>query len=132
MFDTHIAKSEQARIIGQIQGMYSNASSLVKPTMNQVEFEKAVREERIDFYFDNVVKGYASEAMSKIEKEEDDVKKSEILTESFNQLSCLSPVDVVFDKMIKSIYVDLIDVESKTYKDNSINRKFSRVGKPVQ
>lgn len=125
-------KHEQARIIGQIQGIYSNASSLLTPTINQVEFEKAIKEDNTSFYFDDVIKGYADKALNDISKEPDDKKKEEILKSSSNQLSSLEPVQVVFDKMTKSIFVDVIDLTTNCYKDNAINRKFDRVGKTAK
>jgi hypothetical protein len=132
MLNTTIAKGEQARIIGQIQGIYSNADSLLKPTMNQVEFEKAIQEDKILFYFSDVVKSFSADALSKIEKEEDVVKKQEILKSSSDQLASLQSVEVVFDKMVKSIYVDVICLDTNTFKDNAINRKLDRVGQLVK
>ena len=132
MLDTNIAKGEQARIIGQIQSVYKNTDSLLKPTINQVEFEKAIQEDKTAFFFDNVVKGFASEAIAKAEKEQDEDKKQEIIKSSAAQLASLQPIQVVFDKMVKSIYVDVICLETNTFKDNAINRKLDRVGKPVK
>ena len=132
MLNTQIAKTEQARIIGQIQGIYNNADSLLEPTINQVEFEKAIKEEKISFYFDDVIKGFAADAISKAEVEEDEAKKDELLKSSASQLASLQPVQVVFDNVIKSIYVDVIDVQTGFYKDNAINRKFNRVGRSVK
>ena len=126
--NTKAPKYEQARIIGQIQSIYSNASSLLKPTINQVDFEKAIKEDETRFYFDDIIKGYTSKTLEEINKETDEVKKSEILFQSMEQLSSLQPIDVVFDKVTKSIYVDVIDRESNSYKDNAINRKLNRVG----
>ncbi len=122
-------KHEQARIIGQIQSCYSNVSTLVRPTINQIEFEKAVKEDKTPFYFEEVIKAYAGETLSTIEKEQDEIKKSEILIDSNKQLSSLEKINVVFDNVSKGIYVDVIDTETNTYKDNSINRKLERVGK---
>ncbi len=124
---TH-SKSEQARIIGQIQGCYNNVSTLIRPTINQIEFEKAVREDKISFFFDDVIKAYATDTLKKVEEETDSVKKSETLTSAKNQLSSLEKIDVVFDNMLKSFHVDVIDTETNTYKDNAINRRFDRVG----
>lgn len=132
MLDTNIAKGEQARIIGQIQGCYKNTDSLLKPTINQVEFEKAIQEDKIPFFFDNVIKSYAADAISKAEKEADETEKQEIIKSSANELASLQPIQVVFDKMVKSIYVDVICLETNTFKDNAINRKLDRVGKPVK
>lgn len=126
------SKIEQARIIGQIQGCYNNTATLIRPTINQIEFEKAVTEDKIPFYFDDVIKAYAGETLTKIEKETDEVKKGEILFESNKELSTLEKINVVFDNLTKSIYVDAIDPVSKTYKDNALNRKLDRVGKTVQ
>lgn len=132
MLNTTIAKGEQARIIGQIQSVYSNAGSLLKPTINQVEFEKAIKEDNTAFFFEDVVKGFATKALSDIEKEEDEVKKQAILKASADQLASLRPVNVVFDKMVKSIYVDSICTETNTFKDNAINRKLDCVGKAAK
>ena len=122
------SKTNQARIIGQIQGCYKNTKTLLTPTINQIEFEKAVREDSTPFFFDEVIKGYATETLKKVERETDEIKKSEILTDSKTELSSLERVDVVFDNMTKSMYVDVIDTTTNTYKDNAINRKFDRVG----
>lgn len=132
MLNTTIAKSEQARIIGQIQSVYSNASSLLKPTINQVEFEKAIKEDNTPFFFEDVIKGFTTKALSEIESEKDEVKKQELIKASVDEVASLRPVEVVFDKMVKSIYVDVICLETNTFKDNAINRKLDRVGKPVQ
>lgn len=123
------AKNEQARIIGQIQGCYNNVSSLIRPTINQIEFEKAIKEDKITFFFDDVIKAYAADSLKKVEDESDSIKKGEILFEAKNQLSPLEKIDVVFDNMVKSMHVDVIDITTNTYKDNAINRKFERVGK---
>ena len=125
------SKTNQARIIGQIQGCYKNTKTLLTPTINQIEFEKAVREDSTSFFFDEVIKGYATETLKKVEKETDEIKKSEILTDSKTELNSLERVDVVFDNMTKSMYVDVIDTTTNTYKDNAINRKFDRVGEVV-
>ena len=122
------SKHEQARIIGQIQGCYNNTQTLLKPTINQIEFEKAIKEDKTLFFFDEVIKSYASETLRKAVAEEDSIKKSEILLESKRELSPLEKIDVVFDNMVKSIYVDVIDAATNTYKDNALNRKFERVG----
>ena len=127
---TH-SKSEQARIIGQIQGCYKNTSSLIRPTINQIEFEKAVREDKISFYFDDVIKAYATDSLKKAEGEADSLKKGEILTAAKTQLNSLEKIDVVFDNMVKSMYVDVIDTTNNTYLDNALNRKFDRVGEVV-
>lgn len=132
MLNTTIAKGEQARIIGQIQSVYSNASSLLKPTINQVEFEKAIQEDKTPFYFDHVIKGYATDALSRIEKEEDPSKKEEIAKSAADQFASLQPVEVVFNKVVKSIYVDVICLDTNTFKDNAINRKLDRVGQSVK
>jgi hypothetical protein len=132
MLNTLIAKTEQARIIGQIQSVYTNAPDLLKSTMNQLEFEKAIQEDKTPIFFNDVVKGYASDALNRINKETDEVKRGEILKSSFNQLACLSPITVVFDRMTKSVYVDAIDLESGLYKDIAINRKLDRVGKSAK
>jgi hypothetical protein len=125
-------KSETARIIGQIQGCYKNVDTLIKPTINQIEFEKAIKEDKIAFYFDEVIKAYATSTLEAIEAETDEVKKSEIAIESKNNFSTLENVNVVFDNIVKSIYVDVIDINTNTYKDNAINRKFERVGNTVK
>lgn len=121
-------KHEQARIIGQIQGCYNNTEILLKPTINQIEFEKAIKQDKIGFYFDDIIKSYASDILKQVEEETDSVKKSEILSDSKDALICLEKIDVVFDNMVKGIYVDVIDSTTNTYKDNAINRKFERVG----
>lgn len=126
------SKTEQARIIGQIQGCYNNASSLIRPTINQIEFEKAIKEDNTLFFFDDVIKAYAGVTLEKIEKETDEVKKSEILVESKGELSSLEKINVVFDNITKGLYVDVIDTETNTYKDNALNRKFDRVGLSVK
>lgn len=127
---TH-SKQETARIIGQIQGCYNNRTSLIRPTVNQIEFEKAIQEDKTAFYFEDVIKSYSSEILSKVESEKDEVKKSEILTKSNEQLSSLEKINVVFDNMVKSIYVDVIDINTNTYKDSAINRKLDRVASVV-
>ena len=99
--------------------------------INQIEFDRAIQEDKTKFYFNDVVKSYATETLSKIEKESDEIKKSELLLESKTELSSLGIVDVVFDNVVKSFYVDVIDTETNTYKDNAINRKFDRVGRAV-
>ncbi len=126
------SKIEQARIIGQIQGCYSNASTLLKPTVNQIDFEKAVKEDKTPFFFEDVIKGYASKALTEIQEEKDEVKKAEILSEAKKQLAPLSKVVVVFDNMSKSLFIEAIDVETNTYKDISINRLLDRVGQVVK
>lgn len=121
-------KNEQARIIGQIQGCYNNVSSLIRPTINQIEFEKAVKEDKISFFFDDVIKAYATDTLKKVEEEADQIKKGEILIEAKNQLTSLEKINVVFDNVVKSMHVDVIDTETNTYKDNELNRIFDRVG----
>lgn len=125
-------KQNQARIIGQIQGCYNNVSSLVRPTINQIEFEKAIKEDKTSFFFEDVIKSYAGTVLESIESEKDEVKKSEILTVSQKELSSLERISVVFDNVIKGFFVDVIDIETNLYKDNAINRKFDRVGKVVK
>ena len=53
---TH-SKNEQARIIGQIQGCYNNVSTLIRPAINQVEFEKAIQEDKIAFFLSMITLG---------------------------------------------------------------------------
>lgn len=132
MFNPAVAKTEQARIIGQIQSIYKDSKSLLTPTINQVEFEKAITEDGTKFFFDDVIKGFVDKALQDAEKETDEVKKSELLLSSASQVASLEKVNVVFDNMQKSIYVDVIDLNHKTYKDNAINRKLERVGQPVK
>lgn len=122
------AKKETARIIGQIQGSYNNSRTLVSPTINQLDFEKAVTEDKTRFFFDDVIKAFAEDNLKKAESEKDEIKKSEILSESTKEFSCLEKINVVFDNVTKSFFVDVIDTETRTYKDNAINRKFERVG----
>lgn len=132
MLNTTAPKHEQARIIGQIQGIYSNASSLLKPKMNHTDFEKAVKEDNISFYFKDIVKKFAADTISKSESETDDIKKSELINNSVKQLSSLETLDIVFDKITKSVFVDVIDIETNSYKDNAVNRLLGRVGNSIQ
>lgn len=125
------SKIETARIIGQIQGCYNNVGVLLKPTINQVEFEKAIQEEKIPFFFDHVIKGYAGDALKRVEAETDEIKKGEIAAEASKEFLPLEEITVVFDNVQKSIFVDVIDITTGTYKDNAINRKFDRVGRAV-
>lgn len=124
---SHSPKEEQARIIGQLAGIYKNSNALLTPMINQVDFEKAINEDNIDFYLDNIVKGFAAETIKKMDNS-DDIQKSELEAESKKDLGRLQYVTVVFDNMHKGVYVDVIDTETNTYKDNAINRKFNRVG----
>lgn len=128
----HQAQLETAKRIGQIQGCYKNVETLLVPTVNQVDFEKALAEDNTKFYLDKFVKSYAAESLKEIESEQDAIKKGELAVFSANQLNSLERVDVVFDGITKSIFVDAIDPETKTYKDNGINRLFNRVGNPVK
>lgn len=123
------AKLEQARIIGQIQKCYTNSDALLTPTVNQIEFEKAIQKDNTSFFFEEVIKGYAGEQIAAIEKEQDETAKQEILKKSNEDLSSLQKIHVVFDNVVKGIYVDVIDTITKSYKDNEINRLLDRVGK---
>jgi hypothetical protein len=121
------AKVEQARIAGNILSLYSNAKAIVTPTINQVDFEKSVREDKISFFFDEIVKRFATDKQIQLDKEKDPIKKAELGKKIETELGGLVKVDVVFDSMKKSMWVDIFDTESKTYKDNSLTRQLNLV-----
>jgi hypothetical protein len=126
------AKKDQARIIGQIQKSYNNAGSLLNPTINQIEFEKAIKKDNTPFFFEDVIKSFASTQLKAIDLEKDETLKTEMIQKSSTEIASLEKIDIVFDNMIKGIYVDVIDLETKTYKDNEINRLLDRVGNPTK
>lgn len=123
-------KTEQARISGNILRSYNGTEKLT-PVINQVEFEKSVKEDNITFYLDDVIKSWSGDMIKKLEEEKDEVKKSELNDQITNQISSLKKIDVVFDKVMKSVWVDVIDTESKTIKDNSLTRKLNLAGVAV-
>lgn len=124
-------KFDQARIASQILSCYNGTDKLTTPIINQVDFEKSIQEDKINFVLDNVMKSWSSSMISKLEEEKDEVKKSELNTEITKEISVLHKIDVVFDRMVKSVWVDIIDVTTKTFKDNSLTKKLNLSGKPV-
>lgn len=124
-------KQEKARILGQINSCYSNSNQLITPKINQIEFEKAINDDKLVIFVEDMFKSYSESALEQSQNEEDDLKKSEILINCKKELSRLSKIDIVFNNLVKSVWVDSIDIETNTYKDSSINRILNRVGKAV-
>lgn len=123
---------ERARIIGQIQKCYINSEALLTPTINQVDFEKAIQKDKTNFFYEEVIKSYTDKQLKAINAEPDNEKQKEIIAKSEQELACLQKVHVVFDSMVKGLYVDVIDPATNTFKDNEINRYFNRVGKATK
>lgn len=122
-------KFEQARISANILSCYNGVQKLTTPIINQIEFEKSVIEDKILFYPDEVMKSWSSKMIDSLNKEKDEIKKSELNNNIQKQMESLCKVNVVFDKVVKSVYVDIINAESKTYKDNSLTKKLNLAGK---
>ena len=123
---------ERARIIGQIQKCYINSEALLTPTINQVDFEKAIQKDKTNFFYEEVIKSYTDKQLKAINAEPDNEKQKEIIAKSEQELACLQKVHVVFDSMVKGLYVEVIDPATNTFKDNEINRYFNRVGKATK
>lgn len=124
-------KIEHAKIAGQILSCYKNTTNLVIPIINQIEFEKSITEDNIPFILDTVMKSYIPDMISKLEKEKDRIKKSELNDKIQSELEPLRQVNVVFDRVVKSVWVDIVDTEKKIYKDNSLTKKLNLAGKPA-
>lgn len=120
-------KLDQARISQNILNSYNNVKTLTRPAINQIEFEKSVSEDKIDFYLEDVIKGYIAKMISKLESEKDLIKKSELDNEIQDQLAPLVQIDVVFNNVTKSVWVDILDSDTKKYKVNSLTKKLKLV-----
>lgn len=116
-------KFEQARISQNILNSYSNVEKVTRPIINQVEFEKSITEDKIEFYLEDVMKSYTTKMISKLEAETDIIKKSELDNDIQDQLAPLVQIDVVFNNVTKSVWVDIFDPETKKYKVNSLTKK---------
>lgn len=125
------AKLEQARIAGNILSCYNNVAKFTTPIINQVEFEKSVTEDKINFILPDVMKSWTESMIAKLEAEKDKIKKSELDEQIQKEIAPLAKVDVVFNNVVKSMYVDIIDIETKKYKDNSLTKKLSLAGKAI-
>lgn len=123
------AQLDRAHKAGQILSCYKETSNFTTPIINQVEFEKSVNEDKIPFVLDNVMKSYSSDMMKKLEAEKDIIKKSELDEQIQTELSVMRKVNVVFDSVVKSVWVDIVDPVTKLYKDNSLTKKLNIAGK---
>ncbi len=121
-------KLEQARIASNILNSYNGVQKLTRPIINQVEFEKAVIEDKIQFYSEEVLKSWSTKMLDQLEQETDSIKKAELDSRIQEQIKPLVRIDVVFDSVVKSVYVDILD-QDKKYKDNSLTQKLNLVGK---
>lgn len=128
MFDFNAPKLKQAENIGRMSAIYSNSKELLTPTINSIAFEKAMKESDTKFYFEEIVKGFISKSLKEIESEKDEIKKGEHTITIAQNFNYLEKINVVFDGIMKSIYVDVIDIATNKYKDNAINKSFDRVG----
>lgn len=124
-------KFEQARIASNILKSYNNSDALVTPIINQIEFEKSIIEDKITIVPDEVMKSWAGKMQEKLQNEKDAIKKSELSQEIEGQIRPLHKVDVVFNSVVKSVWADIVDVETKRFKDNSLTRKLNISGKTV-
>jgi len=120
-------KQEQARIASQILASYNNTKELTTPTIAQTEFEKAVKADKIPFFLEEVVKAYATDMEKRLKSTSKVVEKSELSEKISSQLSCLKKVDVVFNGVKKSVWVDMYDVIEKSYKVNALTVKLGLV-----
>lgn len=123
------AQLDRAYKAGQILSCYKETTQHTTPIINQIEFEKSVSEDKIPFVLDNVMKSYTSDMMKKLEEEKDIIKKSELDEQIQTELSVMRKVNVVFDSVVKSVWVDIIDPVTKLYKDNSLTKKLNIAGK---
>jgi len=120
-------KQEQARIASQILASYNNTKELTTPTIAQTEFEKAVKADKIPFFLEEVVKAYATDMEKRLKSTSKVVEKSELSEKISSQLSCLKKVDVVFNGVKKSVWVDMYDAIEKSYKVNALTVKLGLV-----
>lgn len=125
-------KTEQARIAGNILSCYHNVNKLTIPIIDQVEFEKSVFNDKIPFILDEIMKSWSGEMITALEVEKDEVKKSELNSAITSEIGSLFKIDVVFDKVKKSVWVDIVDSEKKCFKDNSLTRKLNLVNGPLK
>ncbi len=114
-------KLNQARIIGQIQKSYSNSQALTTPTMSFEDFEKCQKDDNIQFFLKDVVKGYTEKVIK--EGKEEAIEKAE------KEFAPLKALNVVSQTGVNVVYYDAVDIEKGEYKDNSINRFLNRSGK---
>lgn len=124
-------KIEQARIASNILKSYNGVEKLTTPTISQIEFEKSVIEDKIPFYLDEVIKSWSKDMSVKLEKEADVIAKSELSKSITSQVNNLAKIDIVFNGAVKTVWADVVDSTTNSYRDNSLTRKLNLSGKAV-